>query len=336
MLHVHVLIQPDSRRHDVNAAERRCGAKLWRHASQDGRVGHHALHALCAEREDHRINVFDHACFPAVLFQVVHRRRLFCRLVHFNFADKRRAHDFQSVFALQASHRGPDDDFGYTLRLDPAHVERVLVRQRVVIQQFHHDSRRKLLWWLEQPDEQRRANEIVHQSLTQSHANEQLVRSEPIVRLKRLLIAIQIQHRVQQADHRHPIAQRQSFKVIESRKHLSERARERHRIPKHRRRRLQPVRRPKRTRREFCERILFVDFHLSTQIGDIRIIFPKPACSRLERFPALRQRRRRARGVVLHVDERHVRPGFAQRFRGADAAPAGTDDDDFGYRIRAR
>ena len=202
------------------------------------------------------------------------------------------------------------------------------MRERVVIQQLHGDRRRELFRGLEQTHEQRGANEVVHQTFAQPELDEQVVRGHPVVRLERLVVPAQVEHSVQQADHRDAVLQREPLEVVERREHLAKRRGQLRVVAaaEHRRGGLEAVGGKERGRGEVRKHVGLADAQLGERRLDVRVILPEPARTVLEGLARGGGARSHARGVGDAVQQRHVAPSLAQCLGGAESAPAGAHD----------
>eukprot|EP00982_Pelagococcus_subviridis_P002235 17224-Pelagococcus_subviridis.AAC.3 len=275
---------------------------------------------------------------PRRVLDVRQPRRDASRLVHGHLLDAAPAQHFQPVSLDEALRERANQRRRHRPSRDPPNVERVLMRERVVVQELHRDRGAELLGGFEQPHEQRRADEVVHETFTQPHAYEQVVRGHSIVRAKRRVVSPEVERGVQEADHGRAVAQGQATEVIERREDLPERRGESRELARaeHRRGRLQTVRGEEARRGERREDVLLSHPSLREHRFDVRVVLPEPARAVLERLPRRRRRRRRSRGVRDAVEEGHVASSLAERFRRAEAAPSRADDRDLRFAIFAR
>mmetsp|Transcript_25788 Transcript_25788/g.66408 ORF Transcript_25788/g.66408 Transcript_25788/m.66408 type:complete len:338 (+) Transcript_25788:311-1324(+) len=202
----HHPVQPDAGGADVDGVQGRGGGQLRAQSGQVWRAGDYRLHALGAQRQHAPVQVVQRLGAKHVVLVLQARDAV---SAHRHSLHSTPALHGDVVVLSQAQREGVDDGLRDGAALDPAHVEGGLVRERVVVQQLHRHRCGQLLRGLEKADQQGGAHEVIHEPLAEAHADKELVRGHAVVALKGGGVAVEVQHGVQQAQHRDAVLQRQ-------------------------------------------------------------------------------------------------------------------------------
>mmetsp|Transcript_12447 Transcript_12447/g.43960 ORF Transcript_12447/g.43960 Transcript_12447/m.43960 type:complete len:263 (-) Transcript_12447:185-973(-) len=202
------------------------------------------------------------------------------------------------------------------------------MRKGIVVQKLHRNGRRQLLRWLEEADEQRGPDEVVHQALAHFHPNEKLVGGHSIVGLESLLVAREVKHGIQQPDHRQPVSNWQALEAREAGHNLTQWARQlrKLRVAEDRGSGLQSIGTVERRLRELGEDLLHIHANLLHDGLDVWVVLPEATRADLEWLARGCQEGRGTRGVGDAVQQRDVATVLTQRLGGTPTAPAGAND----------
>mmetsp|Transcript_43754 Transcript_43754/g.137383 ORF Transcript_43754/g.137383 Transcript_43754/m.137383 type:complete len:473 (+) Transcript_43754:485-1903(+) len=293
ILHGHVLVEPQPRRADVDGpAAGRVSEGVA--AAEPRAAPHHGLHAVGAEREHHGVEVLElarGAVLPRELdagdaalgrSAVVGRRDL----IHDDLLHAAAAEHLEVAGFEEALREGLDERRGHGAALDPAHVEGVLVRERVVVEKLHDDGGAQLLRRLEESHEQRRLEEVVHEPFAHAEANEELVRRHAVVLLEGRLVTVVVEHGEQQPHDGGAILDGQALEVVEGREDLAQRRRQRRELRRRedRRRRLEALRAEEARARELREHLALGHAEAAEHALDVGVVLPEPALPGVERL----------------------------------------------------
>jgi len=94
------------------------------------------------------------------------------------------------------------------------------VRERVIVEQLHGHCSRELLWRFEEAHQQGRLEEVGHQAFGAPHSQEELVRGHAVVLGEGLLVAVKVEHGVEQARNRGTVREWETLEELEGGEHL--------------------------------------------------------------------------------------------------------------------
>ena len=227
------------------------------------------------------------------------------------------------MLPLQPLAQGCDQLLGDALRLDPAHIKGVLMREGVVVEQLHRDGRRQLLRRLEQTHQQDRPQELINHPLADLQLAEEGQRIHGVVAPEHRLTAVEIEHRHQQSGDAEPIGHRQPLEVVDRGEGLPQRTGQLRPIAEHRCCGLQSLRRPERTAGELGEHLL--EAELRCERVDVGVVLPEAAGAGLKRFAAGGGQRRAAGGIGHAIEQGDTHSRLTKGFGGSPTRPAGTN-----------
>mmetsp|Transcript_69647 Transcript_69647/g.220534 ORF Transcript_69647/g.220534 Transcript_69647/m.220534 type:complete len:210 (-) Transcript_69647:36-665(-) len=150
------------------------------------------------------------------------------------------------------------------------------------------------------------------------------MRGHAIVCLEGLLVAVEVQHGVQEAHHGHAVLQGEPLEIGEGREHLAQGGGELRECAgaEDGRGGLEAVGGEEGGRGELREHILLLDAKLRHEPLDIRVVLPETARARLKGLPRGGEVGSPPCGVGQPVEERDLAPVLAQRLGRAPSAPA--------------